>query len=195
MVTIDNYTDKEIVDAILNRNAFITKEFLYRKCYPLFFSIQNKYYTDCDTCIEFINEIYVFILKPKKDGRCKLEDFAFRCTLTLWLKIVAENFCHHLFTKKVPTSIDSFDIGDRFFDEGLSLVEMDLKSLNMADVNRILDMMPNQRYRTLIRLRYLEEKTNEETANQLEMSMDNYYNKHRLAKAQFVSMLRKEGLL
>jgi hypothetical protein len=44
-------------------------------------------------------------------------------------------------------------------------------------------------------LRYIEEKTNEETAIVLGMTMDNYYNKHRLAKAQFSNILRKEGLL
>lgn len=46
-----------------------------------------------------------------------------------------------------------------------------------------------------LELRYVEEKTNEETAMVLEMTMDNYYNKHKLAKAQFCNILRKEGLL
>ena len=56
-------------------------------------------------------------------------------------------------------------------------------------------MMPNSRYRELIRYRYVEEKTNEETAELLGMSMDNYYNKHRLAKEQLKRILRKEGLV
>ena len=56
-------------------------------------------------------------------------------------------------------------------------------------------MMPNLRYRNLIELRYVKEKTNEETADILGMTMDNYYNKHKLAKAQFCNILRKEGLL
>ena len=41
----------------------------------------------------------------------------------------------------------------------------------------------------------LEEKSNEETAEILGMSMDNYYNKHKLAKEQFAKILRKEGLI
>ena len=72
---------------------------------------------------------------------------------------------------------------------------MDFDSINTSDVRKILEMMPNERYRHLIELRYIEEKTNEETAIALAMTMDNYYNKHRLAKAQFSNILRKEGLL
>ena len=37
--------------------------------------------------------------------------------------------------------------------------------------------------------------SNEETAETLGMSMDNYYNKHKLAKEQFAKILRKEGLI
>lgn len=55
--------------------------------------------------------------------------------------------------------------------------------------------MPNQRYRKLIEYRYIQDRSNEETAALLSMSMANYYNKHKLAKAQFVATLRKEGLL
>jgi len=56
------YTDQEIVQAILRRDTFITKDYLYRKCYPLFKAIYDKYYTDCENPIELINEIYVYIL-------------------------------------------------------------------------------------------------------------------------------------
>ena len=38
---IDSYTDQEIVKAILRRDTEITKEFLYRKCYPLFAAIHS----------------------------------------------------------------------------------------------------------------------------------------------------------
>lgn len=92
---IDSYTDQEIVKAILSRDTFITKEYLYRKCYPLFKAIYDKYYTDCKNPFELINEIYVYILMPHREThRSKLQDFGFRCTLTMWLKIVTENYCH-----------------------------------------------------------------------------------------------------
>ena len=101
-------TDHEIVKSILNRDPVITKEYLYKTCYPLFYSIYNKYYTDCNSVVELINDIYVYILHPNKDtGKCKLESFGYRCTLTMWLKIVTENYCHQLFKKKLDCFFNS----------------------------------------------------------------------------------------
>lgn len=71
----------------------------------------------------------------------------------------------------------------------------DISSLNMLDLKTVIALMPNQRYRTLIEHRYVCGRSNEETAALMSMTMPNYYNKHKLAKAQFVAALRKEGLV
>lgn len=196
---IDNYTDQEIVTAILNRNTFITKEYLYKKCYPLFKAIYDKYYTDCENPIELINEVYVYILMPHREThRSKLQDFGFRCTLTMWLKIVAENYCHQIFVKRIPKD-QNFDGEDDSFERISDSVEIEINNLRMEDdkkiVQRILSKMPNIRYRRLIELRYLQEKTNEETAAALNMKIDSYYPKHKLAKAQLYMALKQEGLI
>lgn len=196
---IDSYTDQEIVEAILNRNTYVTKEYLYKKCYPLFCSIYNKYYTDCESPIELINEIYVYILMPHKDThRSKLQEFGFRCTLTMWLKIVTENYCHQLFAKRIPKA-QNCDGDDDNLERIAGSVEIEINNLRMEDdkeiVQRILGKMPNSRYRRLIELRYLQGKTNEETAAELNMKIDSYYPKHKLAKAQLYTALKKEGII
>ena len=192
---VDSLTDQEIVKAILCRDTEITKEFLYWKCYPLFASIHAKYYTDCDTPIELINEIYVFILLPHKEThRSKLQDFGFRCSLTMWLKIITENYCRQLFSKRMEIDNDSDVNSDRNILQEESLSQS-TQIFNMADVYKILSMMPNQRYATLIKYRYIDEKSNEETAVLLGMNMANYYNCHKRAKAQYCAILRKEGLI
>ena len=195
MPDIVTYTDQEIVKAILNRDTVITKEFLYGKCYPLFKSVFDKYYTDCGNCFEFINEIYVYIMYPHKDTHVsKLAGFGFRCTLTMWLKIVSENYCHQLYTRKIETT-DSNEIGgDRKLPDDNSLVS-ETRNLDMHDLNKILISRPNERYRKLIEYRYVDEKTNEETAALLGLTMANYYNTHKRAKEQFCNILRKEGLI
>lgn len=190
---IESLTDKEIVDAILKRDAVITRLYFYEKCYPLFKARYDKYYTDCETCIEFINEIYAYIMTPGvKTGKCYLSTFGFSCSLTCWLKIVAENYCHQLFKKRLETIDIPNNDNDRKTPE---LISPNIDSLNRQDVEVVLNQMPNKRYSSLIRLRYVEEKSNEETADLLGMSMDNYYNKHKLAKEQFAKILRKEGLI
>lgn len=192
---LNHKTDQEIAQAILRRDTFITKEYLYRKCYPLFKAIYDKYYTDCENPIELINEIYVYILMPNREThRSKLQDFGFRCTLTMWLKIVTENYCHQLFAKRIPSK-ENNDVADDRNDMGDGSFIANTRKLDMDDVRKILSMMPNQRYRKLIEYRYVDEKSNEETALLLEMSMANYYNCHKRAKAQYCEVLRKEGLI
>lgn len=190
---IESLTDKEIVDAILKRDAVITRLYFYEKCYPLFKARYDKYYTDCESCIEFINDIYIYIMTPGvKTGKCYLSTFSFSCSLTCWLKIVTENYCHQLFKKRIETIEIPDDDSDRKTQEPIS---PNIDSLNRQDVEVVLSLMPNKRYSSLIRLRYVEEKSNEQTAEILGMSMDNYYNKHKLAKEQFAKILRKEGLI
>lgn len=189
-------TDREIVSSILNRNPVITKEYLYKTCYPLFYSIYNKYYTDCNSVVELINDIYVYILHPNKDsGRCKLEDFAYRCTLTMWLKIVTENYCHQLYKKKLDCSgdLDIVSNSSKFVDD--DMFEINVRSIHTNDIMNVLSMMTNERYRNIVIYRYLKGLSNTDTAEMLHMTMPNYYNKHKLAKAQFENILRREGLI
>ena len=191
---LTRYTDREIVAAIMRRDTAVTKEYLYRKCRPLFESCFNRYYTDCENCIEFINEIYLYIMLPsEKTGKSKISTFGFRCTFTMWLKVVAENYCLQLFKRKAKHIGDKNDIES---DRNVGVSEsLNLDALNHRDVEKVLSLMRNKRYSALIRYRYLEEKTNEETAELLGMSMDNYYNKHKRAKQQFAEIIRKEGLI
>lgn len=194
-MNIDALTDQEIVAAILNRDTFITKAFLYVKCYPLFASIHSKYYTDCETPIELINEIYIYILYPQRNThRSKLQDFGFRCSLTMWLKIITENYCKQLFAKRIATDDNNDVTSDRFDNEDESFLE-NTRKLDMEDLQKVLAIMPNQRYHRLIELRYVDEKTNEEVAQILGLEMKNYYNSHKRAKEQFCDAMRKEGLL
>lgn len=179
----------------MNRDAEVTRAFLYVKCYPLFRAVYERYYTDCADCREFINEIYVYIMYPHRDtGRSKLSGFGYRCTLTMWLKIVTENYCRQLFARRIETTDTDKQLGDRKQPEDDSLVT-ETRNLDMHDLNKILASMPNERYRKLIEYRYVEDKTNEETARLLGLTMANYYNTHKRAKDQFCTMLREEGLI
>lgn len=188
-------TDREIVGAILSRDTLVTREYLYGVCYPLFKSVFDKYYTDCDNCHEFIDEIYLFVMTPQREtGICRLAGFGFRCTLTMWLKIVSENYCRQIYFRRGQNNAISLDADDRKELCDVSLSE-DLNKMDNDDLNIILEAMPNERYRSLLRLRYLDELTNEETAMRLGLSMANYYNTHRRAKDQFRACLGKEGLI
>lgn len=188
-----------IVNAILFRDQKVTQQYLYIKCYPLFKSVYDNYYTDCQSCIEFINEIYVHLLMPNKNtDLCKLQSFQFGSTLTTWLKTVAVYYCYEHYRRRQKISFVEEKIeaegyqSDRFAQFAASIhVEESIMSRN--DLEAILGLMPNKRYSMIIRLRYLEGLSNEETASVLQMSMDNFYNKHMRAKKQFNEIVNKEG--
>lgn len=194
----DIQDDRMIVNAILLRDQKITQQYLYIKCYPLFKSVFDNYYTDCLSCMEFINEIYIHLLTPKDTGLCKLQTFQFGSTLTTWLKTVAVYYCYEHYRRKQKISFveekketDSYH-GDRFNQYVASMYVED-SIMSKDDLEAILSLMPNKRYSMIIRLRYLEGMTNEETASALQMSMDNFYNKHMRAKKQFNEIINKEG--
>lgn len=194
-----NITDYEVVMALLQRDARVTRDFFYRKCYPLFKSVYDNYHTDCSSCMEFINEIYIHIMTPDKEkGLCKLEGFRFQSTLFTWIKAVCLFYCYKKYERKnkIPTE----QISEKFDGQGVRIdtipasIELDISSLQADDAETILRLMPNRRYSRLIRLRYLCGHTNEETAMMMGMNMNTFYNKHKMAKEQFLKTLRTEEM-
>ena len=196
------HEDLQIAKALIKRDNLVTRKYFYQQCYPLFKSIYDNYYTDCTNCKEFIDEIYIVVLAPSKiTGKCQMENFRGESTLASWIKTACLYYCYKQYETKekmpkyerLPNSNakDNDDDGDR--DDAIyGSIEIDFTNLNRQDALIILNQMPNKRYSELIRLRYLELKTNEETAKELGMTMDNYYNKHKLAKEQYERIFRKE---
>ena len=196
------YKDLRTAHALIQRDEQVTRKYFYQQCYPLFKSIYDNYYTDCINCKEFIDEIYIVVLAPSKiTGKCQMENFRGESTLASWIKTACLYYCYKQYEAKekmpkyerLPNSNvkDNDDDSDR--DDAIyGSIEIDFTNLNRQDALIILKQMPNRRYSELIRLRYLELKTNEETAKALGMTMDNYYNKHKLAKEQYERIYRKE---
>lgn len=204
MATLRIYTeDLQIAKSLINRDERVTRDYYYKDCYPLFKSIYDNYYTDCKCCKEFMDEIYIVVLAPSKiTGKCQMENFRGESTLRTWLKTACLYYCYNRFKLKPPIfeplprdpekKDDNDDVfSDRKKDESLSN-PIDFSGMNRADVETLLSMMPNIRYRNIIRLLYLEQKTHKEVAEALGMSMDNYYNKRILAEKQYKQVCRKE---
>lgn len=197
--------DLQIAQSLIRRDIDITRKFFYQQCYPLFKSIYDNYYTDCINCKEFIDEIYIVVLAPSKiTGKCQMENFRGESTLVSWIKTSCLYYCYGKYKLKhrmpiyepLPHSTEKDDndediFSDRKNDEQFSN-QIDFSGMNRADVETLLEMMPNVRYRTIIRLLYLEQKTHKETAEALGMTMDNYYNKRILAEKQYLKICRKE---
>ena len=196
--------DLLIAKSLIQRDNIVTRKYFYQQCYPLFKSIFDNYYTDCANCKEFIDEIYIVVLAPSKiTGKCQMENFRGESTLASWIKSSCLYYCYAKYElrNRMPlyetlphsTEKDEEDdvFGDRKKDESLTN-PIDFSGMIRSDIEALLNMMPNVRYRNIIRLLYLEQKTHKETADALGMTMDNYYNKRILAEKQYRQVCRKE---
>ena len=182
--------DHQVVDALLRYLPVETTEFFYGQTYPVYKHLYDCYFTDCSDIIEFIHEIYLDVMQIRPVSKTsKLQTFQHTCSLKNFVGVIAIRYCYARYKRRIP--IEKEDDGDRKGGKSTSIL-LEMKLLDREDVERLLCMMPNERYRKIIKLRYLEDHTNEETASLLGMSMDNFYNKHRLAKVQYLAVYRKE---
>lgn len=193
--------DLRIAHALIRRDEQMTKRFFYNECSPMLITIYKNYETDCNSLEEFINEIYLTVLAPSKvTGKCQMENFRGESTLKSWLQTACLYYCFGKYKLKIrmpkQQPMPSFNAENKEATDRTEAIygsnDIDFDDLNRLDAMTIINLMPNIRYRTLIRLRYLEQKTNEETAEALGMTMSNYYNKHKLAKDQYIDTWRKE---
>lgn len=191
--------DLAIAKKLILRDEVVTRDYFYCQCYPLFKSIFDHFYTDCESCIEFINQMYMVVLYPsKKTGRCQMENYRGESTLTSWLKSSCLFYCYGRYKKKTRLQVVSLENelekeggGDRLLYNGNSIDPI-LNTLNNSDLEVLIKLMPNKRYQQIIRYIYIEQLPIKETAKILGIKIDTFYGKHALAKAQLFKVKREE---
>ncbi len=196
-------SDLGIAKSLIDRDEAVTRSYFYRQCYPLFKAIYSNYHTDCGSCKEFMDEIYLLLLSPSKTtGKCQLENYRGESTLATWIKSACLFYCYKKYEikRKMPTIEEIYTPYDDEDDNGGDRKEMiygsvsiDIDGIDQDDILKMLKQMPNKRYSSLLEMRYLMEMTNEETAAALELNMDCYYNVHKRAKVQFMHIYKKEN--
>lgn len=80
---MNNLTDQEIVEKLLERDTIVTRWFYYVKCRPLFLSLMKKLFKYPIEYDEFVNEVVVFLME-NDDHR--LKSFDFQSTFMYWLQ-------------------------------------------------------------------------------------------------------------
>lgn len=189
----------EIARKLIQRDETVTREYFYRQCYPLFKSIYDHFYTDCESCVEFINQIYMVVLFPsKKTGRCQMENYKGKSTLTSWLKSACLYYCYRRYKIKnrmpmvsLEHEVEKEGGGDRLFTKDVS-IEPSLMRIDKSDFEILIKRMNNKRYQQIIRCLYIEHLSNKESAVILGMKIDNFYGKKGLAQAQLIKVIKEE---
>ena len=60
--------DLLIRDALLKHDGKVTRHFFYQKCYPIFKSIYDNYYTDCACVKEFMKYTFLLLHQVKQQA-------------------------------------------------------------------------------------------------------------------------------
>lgn len=173
-------TDKEIIQGLIARNEHVTRDFFYVSCQPLFTSIIKQvfsYEVDYD---EVVNELYVYLME---NDAAKLKGFQYRSSVFQWLKVVAIRF----FINKRDDLIDDRH-NSTLYDNNIKDVTEEREDTAKADLNRLLNQMPNKRYVYVIRRLIIEDWEPEQLANEMNITTANLYNIKRRAMAQLTQV-------
>ena len=169
-------TDQEIVKGLIERDAFVTEDFFFVKCKPLFYSIMNivfDYEVEYD---EMVNELYLYLME---DDAIKLRNFEYRSSVYQWLKILATRF----FIRKRTRMIDDAS-GEPPYGKQEQVAALESEVAVGYDMERLFEAMPTKRYVYVIRRLILEECEPEELAREMNITIANLYNIKRRSMAQ-----------
>ena len=182
-------TDQEIVKGLIERDGYVTEEFFFVKCKPLFCSIMNivfDYEVEYD---ELVNELYLYLME---DDAIKLRNFKYRSSVYQWLKILATRF----FIKKRARMIDNAS-GESPYDKQEHVAAPESDVAVEFDMERLFEAMPTKRYVYVIRRLILEDCEPEELAREMNITTANLYNIKRRSMAQLTRIalndIRKYG--
>ena len=177
-------SDKEIVERLLsNEDPAFEYRFFYKQCAPLLSKIRWDIFDNQVPFNELANEL---ILLLKMDDWSKLRTFEYRATLFGWLKTVAHRHFNDVQNDLKP---------EKSFVEEDDKEELDLESNSIDDVKKLLDKVAIPKYRDILRMKYLENKTGEEISEDLSVSKELYDKLKSKAEKHLIRVIRNEGEL
>jgi RNA polymerase sigma factor (sigma-70 family) len=182
-------TDLEIVEALIARDEQVTRLFFFQKCRPLFCSIIKdlfQYHPSIDYD-ELVSMLYLELLK--NDAKI-LRQYSGRSSIYYWMKTVAIRFFQRKrdeiilngYTDENDNAQNLSDENDtdenRPLDNGPISSEEEYDNLSSARMmlDRLLGLMPNQRYAKAIRRLAIDEAAPQTVAQELGVTVDNLYN-------------------
>lgn len=179
------YTDRQLVDGLINNDIKLIEYFFNKKCSGLFgYILVNVFDGNVDKQ-DLLQELFWYLAK---NDWYKVRQFDFRSKLMTWVTVVAVRF----FQKKREELIEKstpLTLNDQMWQEQNCVISIDQR----MDLCNVLERMPNIRYRKVIKALDLQDVRPEILAREMNVTIDNLYNIHRRALLQLrLIMGRKE---
>lgn len=179
-------SEKDIIEALIAHDEYVTEQFFFKNCRPLFMSIIRNvfnYNVDYD---EFVNEFYLHLME---NNAYRLRQFQGRSTIYQWLKVIAIRY----FIAKRDGLIEN-ESNDSLLESIAQTKEGDCEKAMMGkmDIENLFSLMPNKRYVYVIKRLLLEEAEPKVVAEELNTSVDNLYNIKKRAFAALTAIALRE---
>lgn len=184
--TKQKMTDKEIIEALIARDATITKQFFFNDCRPLFMAIIRHIFSYQVDYEEFVNEFYLYLME---NDSYRLKQFQGRSTLYQWIKVVAIRY----FIAKRDHMID-MEPKDSLTESAGQTEIVDTEKVITArmDLEYLFSLMSNKRYVHVIKKLVLQDIEPNVVARELGTNVDNLYNIKKRAIAALTEIALKE---
>jgi DNA-directed RNA polymerase specialized sigma24 family protein len=175
-------TDKEIVSNVIMDDEKSIQRLFFEKCTPIFQYIVRKIFDYQVEENELINEFYLYL---KENDWYKLRQFDYRYKLTTWISIVAYNFFKRKRDELIINKSTEYLLTEQITDNYV-LSMMD------DDVEILLGILRNKRYRFVIRKLILENDEPQKIANEMCITVNNLYAIKFRALQQFQKIIEKK---
>ena len=192
MNVLSNYSDRQVVQALLDRDEKVTSMFFFEEMKPVIAHHFKSFYTDCSSVEELTSQLYLHLLTPSvATGKCGLESFRFDSSLAGWFYRVTRNYCCARYRKNgqdeaVTQPLTNVDV---YLTEDIITKDLDRADLQVV-LGRISAGHKNENFAKAIRLRYIDDLSIEDTAKALNVSRRNCDTILFRARREMVNVLR-----
>jgi len=177
------YTDRELVDGVLNNNEVLILHLFLDKCAPILQYIKWHVFDGKMEMSELINELYLYL---NADNWRRLRQFDHSYRLTAYILVIAIRF----FWKKRAGMIVNEPVED--IPHELCTEYNEERIHQKIDTKSLINRLSNKRYRSVLRKLILEDMDPQELADEMKITVANLYNIKRRAIQKIARIMGEE---
>ena len=185
-------SDREIISLYINGKESALNIIINRHRSRIFGYILSKV-RDKDTAEDIFQDVFIKIINSVKKGKYNEEG-----KFIVWAMTITHNLIMDFFRKKKKNRFlkptDEFDIFDVISDQSLNSEESLIKSQVIADLNILINELPDTQ-KQVLKLRYFSSMSFKEIAEKCDISINTALGRMRYALINIRKIMNKKGVV
>jgi len=185
-------SDREIISLYINGKESALNIIINRHRSRIFGYILSKV-RDKDTAEDIFQDVFIKIINSVKKGKYNEEG-----KFIVWAMTITHNMIMDFFRKKKKNRFlkptDEFDIFDVISDQSLNSEESLIKSQVIADLNILINELPDTQ-KQVLKLRYFSSMSFKEIAEKCDISINTALGRMRYALINIRKIMNKKGVV